>query len=156
MLALARDAGYPVRLSVEIKARKLERTLPLHEFADLVVQSVREFGMDDRTIVQSYHPQALTAVRDLEPDIRRAILVRSPGRYDEAVEESDATILSPKHTTLSEEDVRRFQQRGIAVIPWTVNKPAAIDRMIEWGVDGIISDYPDRVLDALGESGSAD
>jgi glycerophosphoryl diester phosphodiesterase len=156
VLALARDADYPVRLSLEIKAQKLDRALPLDDLAALLVDRIREFGLEDRTIVQSFQPQALTAVRGLEPRLARAILARSPARYDVLVDESAATILSPRHTALSEEDVRRFQERGIAVIPWTVNKPAAIERMIEWGVDGIISDHPDRVLDALKRTRAAD
>ena len=41
--------------------------------------------------------------------------------------------------------------RGIPVVPWTVNDPADIRRMIAWDVDGIISDYPDRVLAILRE-----
>ena len=47
------------------------------------------------------------------------------------------------------------QQLGLKVIPWTVNAPADIDRLIGWGVDGIISDYPNRVREAMQKRGMA-
>jgi glycerophosphoryl diester phosphodiesterase len=75
--------------------------------------------------------------------------VRSPSAYDRSVDAARATILSPRHDRLTRAAVERFRQRGIAVIPWTVNKPERIARMIEMDVDGIISDYPDRVLELL-------
>ena len=69
--------------------------------------------------------------------------------YDRLMKESGADILSPYHPRLKRADVTRFRQRGVPVLPWTVNSPRAIRRFIEWGVDGIISDYPDRVLAIL-------
>ena len=35
------------------------------------------------------------------------------------------------------------------LIPWTVNEPSAIKRLLSWGVEGIISDYPDRVINII-------
>jgi glycerophosphoryl diester phosphodiesterase len=147
VLTLARDADYPVRLSIEIKLQKPGHALPVRDIAELLVGAVREHGLSDRTIVQSFAPSALAAVRDLDPTLARAILVRNRGRYASVVEESGATILSPKYTGLQEGDVRHFQSRGIPVIPWTVNQVADIRRMLDWGVEGIISDYPDRVIE---------
>lgn len=49
--------------------------------------------------------------------------------------------------------MREAKSLGLAVIPWTVNEAADIERMIGWGVDGLITDYPDRaksILDAKG------
>lgn len=151
VLSLARDAAYPVRLSIEIKLQQAALAIPLDEFAELFVRTVREFGLEDRTIVQSFRPEALRAVGELAPEIERAVLVRQSSAYDRAIADSGATILSPRFDGLRQADVERFRQRGIAVIPWTVNKPKSIRRMIDWGVDGIISDYPDRVLEILSE-----
>jgi glycerophosphoryl diester phosphodiesterase len=151
VLTLARDAAYPVRLSIEIKLQRQAHAIPLDEFAELFVKTVREFGLEERTIVQSFRPEALRAVGELAPEIDRAILVRQSSAYDRAIADSGATILSPRFDGLQQADVERFRERGIAVIPWTVNKPNSIRRMIDWGVDGMISDYPDRVLEILSE-----
>jgi len=146
VLTLARDADYPVRVSVEIKLQDARKAIPVDEFARLVVDGLRATGMETRAIVQSYEPAALRAVAALAPEIPRAILVRKRARYDAAIEESNATILSPKHPSLRQEDVDSMQARGIPVVPWTVNDPPDIRRVLGLGVDGIISDYPDRVI----------
>jgi len=111
-----------------------------------VVDDLRATDMLERATVQSFEPAALRAIAALAPEIPRAIIVRKRSRYDAAIEESDATILSPKHAGLRQEDVSRMQSRGIAVVPWTVNQPADIRRVLGLGVDGIITDYPDRVI----------
>jgi glycerophosphoryl diester phosphodiesterase len=45
--------------------------------------------------------------------------------------------------------LREARALGLRVVAWTVNEPAQIERLLNWGVDGLISDYPDRVRDAL-------
>jgi glycerophosphoryl diester phosphodiesterase len=155
VLELARGASYPVRVSIEIKLQD-EKSLGPAEMADRVVAEVRAHGLVSRAIVQSFSPVALRAVGDLEPAISRAVLVRSRESYDRLLEESGAGILSPKYAGLTESDVQRMQARGVVVIPWTVNKPEAIRRMLDWGVDGIISDYPDVVLEILSEPETGD
>jgi len=146
VLRLAHEADYPVRINAEIKLQHADRAIPVNEFAKLVVDLLRAEQMDDRAIIQSFDPEALRAVAAIAPEIPRAILVRKRSRYDSSIEAAEATILSPKHGALREADVRRLQARGIAVIPWTVNRPADIRRMLALGVRGIISDYPGRVI----------
>jgi glycerophosphoryl diester phosphodiesterase len=147
VLALALDAAYPVRLNVEIKLQKAAEGVPFEEFAGLVVGELRRFGLVDRATVQSFDAPVLAAVGRLEPALSLAMLVRDPADYERLLEASGAGILSPDFRRLRAADVARFESRGIPVIPWTVNKPRDIRRMIDWGVSGIISDYPDRVLE---------
>jgi glycerophosphoryl diester phosphodiesterase len=49
--------------------------------------------------------------------------------------------------------VRDAHQRGLQVLPWTVNNPADMARLLAWGVDGLITDYPDRARAVLRERG---
>ncbi len=149
---LARDADYPVQLSIEIKMQKRKHGIPIDEVARLLVDLVRRYGFETRTIVQSFDAEALNAVKELAPELRRSVLVRSRSNYDRLLRETGSPILSPRYDRLKRKDVTRFQEQGIHVIPWTVNKPDDIRRMIAWGVDGIIPDYPDRVLAALNEA----
>ena len=99
-------------------------------------------------MIQSLDPEVLVAVRELAPELPRSLLVRGRN-YQSWIENGTATVLSPKKGSLKRSDVTELQGRGIGVIPWTVNDPDEIRKMIEWGVDGIISDHPDRVLEAL-------
>ncbi|MFQ6023284.1 MAG: glycerophosphodiester phosphodiesterase family protein [Acidiferrobacterales bacterium] len=147
VLILARDAHYPVHLSIEIKWQNRKDGMSVQDVAARLVTLIKQYGLKERTIVQSFSPPALLAVHDLDPDIPTAILVRNRQRYDRIVAESRATILSPRHDRLRSQDVKRFQARNIRVIPWTANESAEICRLIRWGVDGIISDYPNRVID---------
>jgi glycerophosphoryl diester phosphodiesterase len=62
-------------------------------------------------------------------------------------------VWSPNGGAVTEALVKEAQSLGLKVIPWTINNPADMDRMIGWGVDGLISDYPDRLRDALAKSG---
>lgn len=149
VLDLAEEADYPVRFSIEIKMQGSTSADAATKLAGIVVETIRAHGLEERTIVQSFQAEALAAVAELAPELDRAILVRSASAYDGEVERARATILSPRHDGLTRAAVERFQQRGIPVIPWTVNKTSAIETMISWGVDGIISDYPERVLQAL-------
>lgn len=149
---LARDADYPVQLSIEIKMQKRKHGIPIDEVARLLVDLVRRYGFETRTIVQSSDPEALNAVKELAPELRRSVLVRRRGSYDRLLRETGSSILSPRYDRLKRKDVTRLQARGVQIIPWTVNEPDDIRRMIAWGVDGIISDYPDRVLAALNEA----
>jgi glycerophosphoryl diester phosphodiesterase len=146
VLALASGADYPVRLSVEIKWSKRSDGLTEAAYARQLLTSLKQYGLTQRTIVQSFHAPALLAVGSMDPTVRRAILVRQPDEYDAAVKQSRATILSPRYDGLRHQDVEHFQRAGIAVIPWTVNEAADLCRLIAWGVDGLITDYPDRAM----------
>lgn len=146
VLALARGADYPVQLNVEIKWTRRRDGLTETAYARQLLALLKQYGMTQRTIVQSFYVPALLAVGSMDPTVRRAILVRQPEEYDAAVQQSRATILSPRYDGLQREDLERFQRLGIAVIPWTVNEPADLCRMIAWGVNGVITDYPDRAM----------
>jgi glycerophosphoryl diester phosphodiesterase len=148
---LARSAPYPVRLNVEIKIRGPSESVPVREFAGLVVEAIRGSELEGRVMVQSFEAEALRAVGERAPEIPLAMLVRKRASYGRLLEQSGAEVLSPKAAGLRREDVETFQARGIRVIPWTVNEKKEMRRLLEWGVDGIITDYPDRLLELLEE-----
>lgn len=56
-----------------------------------------------------------------------------------------AFSLHPNYKLLTFEKVKRIQAFGFKVFPWTVNDPSAIKTLTSWHVDGIISDFPDRI-----------
>jgi glycerophosphoryl diester phosphodiesterase len=58
-------------------------------------------------------------------------------------------IISPYFKLLSAANVQDYQTQGFQVIPWTVNEVSDMERMIFWKVDGIITDYPDRLIKLL-------
>ena len=60
---------------------------------------------------------------------------------------------SPDFEQLRDSDVAEAHQLDIAVIPWTINTPAEMAHAVQMGVDGLITDYPDRARATLGELG---
>ncbi len=75
------------------------------------------------------------------------------GSVARTVEAAGGDIWSPYHREVDDVAIREAQDSGVAVVVWTVNEPARMHELIEMGVDGIITDYPDRlrrVLEKLG------
>lgn len=165
-----------VRFNVETKLTPLAPELapPPEVFARAVVEVVRRHGMAARTTVQSFDWRTLGEVQRLAPEIETAALtVRQTwldnlgdGRWNAGlrladhggsvprlVKASGARVWSPFHGELDEAAVREARALGLRVIPWTVNDAAAIERMLDLGVDGLISDHPERVREALARRG---
>jgi glycerophosphoryl diester phosphodiesterase len=151
VLDLAARAAYPVQVSIEIKLEDKHMALTVDEIARRLAAALAERDLTERAIVQSFDSRALVAMRAVAPGIRRSILVRKRAQYLRFIDDGTADILSPKYVNLTESDVEQLRRRKVPVIPWTVNDPADIRRMIRWGVDGIISDRPDRVIAACEE-----
>ena len=124
-------------------------------FVDLLMSEVNRYELSEVVTIQSFDVRTLQYAKEAYPRIRLALLVEE-GRYEQnPFDESLKTlgfmpdIYSCDYHLLSEPEVRRIQGKGVSVIPWTVNDPEEIEKLIRWGVDGIISDYPDRVIDRL-------
>ncbi|MET0207608.1 MAG: glycerophosphodiester phosphodiesterase family protein, partial [Burkholderiaceae bacterium] len=60
---------------------------------------------------------------------------------------------SPTFGEVTPESVREAHALGLKVLPWTVNQRADMVRLVNWGVDGLITDYPDVLRNVLRESG---
>jgi glycerophosphoryl diester phosphodiesterase len=132
------------------------------ELARAVVRDVVGAGAAGRVCLGSFSLTALRAARAAAPEVAtsgarfevRMALYRSwlrlqPGRVAyqafQVPESSGSTrVVSPRFVALA-------HQAGIAVQVWTVDEPADIRRLLEWGVDGIISDRPDVAADVVRE-----
>ena len=77
------------------------------------------------------------------------------GSIPRMVKAAGGTVWSPYFGETTREQVREAQALGLKVVVWTVNEEPDLRRMIEWGVDGVISDYPDRLRAAAGAMGVA-
>jgi glycerophosphoryl diester phosphodiesterase len=75
------------------------------------------------------------------------------GSAPKMVRAAGGKVWSPNQGATTEALVKEAQALGLKVVPWTVNDPAVMDRFIGWGVDGIITDYPDRLRDVMAKRG---
>jgi glycerophosphoryl diester phosphodiesterase len=120
-----------------------------------VVEAVRRAGVVRRTVVRSFDHRCVLHLRGLEPGIRTAVLVAGTAPVDPAAlaRAAGADLYCPDANFLDELQVRQLQEAGVRVLPWTVNEPGDWLRLLEWGVDGITTDFPDRLAEVLRQRG---
>lgn len=97
-------------------------------------------------LVSSFQENELLEVKKINPNILIAVL--SKASVEEAIEWGkilNATAIHPSLGIITRQSIIDAHEQGFNVNVWTVNEPEDIARMIDFGVDGIISDYPDRL-----------
>jgi len=146
----------PLFYNIETKIRpKWEGTFtPGPEaFADAVLDVVRRENIASRTTLQSFDPRTLIVAhaRQMESGevpVRLALLVSESmnNGVDGNLEMLPFTpdIYSPDHALVDPDLIAAARDRGMKVIPWTVNDTADMKRLVDLGVDGLITDYPNR------------
>jgi glycerophosphoryl diester phosphodiesterase len=147
------DRFKSIRWNIEIKSEAEWdglRTPPVETFAALVIQEIRQLGIDKRSNVQSFDLRALEAMHRQAPDIPLAYLIENMDSVEKNLKKLSfkPQIYSPYYLTISKKTLRICRENGIKLIPWTVNDVTAMRRLIRLGVDGIITDYPNRIASA--------
>jgi glycerophosphoryl diester phosphodiesterase len=142
-------------------ALNLELKLPSDEDAVVYVEAILAYDrqchgcLSGRLTLQSFEWTALRFARATYSDKLefRAAVLDKQGDFEAIREARDyAQVWSPKHELVTPELVERVQALGMQVIPWTVNEEARMRELIDMGVDGIITDYPDVLLRVLGRT----
>ncbi|WP_157974267.1 glycerophosphodiester phosphodiesterase family protein [Lewinella sp. IMCC34183] len=116
-------------------------------FARLVLEDVAAWGKPELVNLQCFDPPTLAVLHRLAPDISLAYLDEAPGGVGEKMEALGFVpeIYSPWEQGLTTEVVEAAHALGMRVIPWTVNQVDRMEVLVGMGVDGIITDYPDRI-----------
>ena len=178
LFALVKQRGdTQVRFNIETKISPLlpELTPEPQAFVEAVLAVIRQHGMEQRVTLQSFDWRTLKVAQQLAPYLPRVHLssqqsagnnVADPrwtgglnladhGSVPRLVKAAGGTLWSPHFGDVTEDLVKEAQALGLPVVVWTVNEPAQIDAMLALGVDGIISDRPDRVRSAMAARGMA-
>ncbi len=115
-------------------------------FSDLVYNVLDQYLPMERVVIQSFDFRVLKYWHQKYPDVRLAALVENTKSIDANLDELGfkPSIYSPYFELLTKDKVKDLQRRKIRVIPWTVNEEKDMKRIREMGVDGFITDYPDR------------
>ena len=178
LFALVRERkADSVRFGIETKLspNQPDATIGPEAFVNALLPVIRLAGMTRRVMIQSFDWRTLQLVQKIEPGIATSYLtiqtphadnVTNPAwtagmrRQDHAsvphmVKASGGGVWSPLFSNLDRPALKTAQALGLKVIPWTVNEPGDMDRLINWGVDGIITDYPDRLREAMARAAMA-
>ena len=140
-----REGDRRVRFNIETKIspKAPDESPPPEEFARRLVDEIRAAGMQRRSTIESFDWRTLAAVKRIAPEIPAVYLTYKMEGAVDKVKEAGGTIWSPFYKDVDEAKIREAHAAGLQVVVWTVNDPADMKRMVEWGVDGLITDRPD-------------
>ncbi|NIA68250.1 glycerophosphodiester phosphodiesterase [Pelagibius litoralis] len=174
-------SGGQVRYNIETKISPLspEDSAEPEVFVSALVAAIRAADVAGRAAVQSFDWRTLLLVQEQAPEIETVYLTAEQswldnlGRGESApspwigglavnwaevtppavVKAAGGAVWSPYYRDLKEQDLREAQALGLRVVVWTVNDPGDMATLIDLGVDGIITDYPDRARDVMRQKG---
>lgn len=141
----------PVYYNIEIKSTP-DGDKVFHpevaEFSDLTYQVIKQTIPLERLILQCFDFRVLKYWKNKYPDVTLAALVSNIQSVEKNLEDIGFTpqIYSPYYKLiLSKAKVEEIHKFGMKLIPWTINEVADMQKFKDWGVDGIITDYPNRI-----------
>lgn len=170
-------AGPQVHFNIETKIdpTKPDETVDPTTFAKLTVDAVRAAKMEKRTTIQSFDWRTLIEAKRLAPEIETVCLTieskgmntieprpspwlagldaKSAGSVPQLARMAGCSAWSPFFRNVTSANVVEAHALRLKIIPWTVNDPAEMKRLIDLKVDGLITDYPDRGMAVLEEKG---
>ncbi|MBL8966421.1 MAG: hypothetical protein JNG85_05375 [Spirochaetaceae bacterium] len=117
-----------------------------------VVALIRELGLADRVLVSSFNHEYLRRVKRAAPELEIGALVeRRPASLVPLLEELGARSYNPGLRDLDEATVAEVRDAGFDVFVWTANEDADLRKLVDWGVTGVFTDFPDRLYRILAE-----
>lgn len=151
VLDLASRDGFSFNIEVKTVPKRPHLTPSPTRYAELLVALVRERGLENRVLVQSFDFRVLACVRALAPEIPASVLCGFRAREFVALAAAaGVSTVAPYHRAVNSRRVSDAHDAGIRVIAWTANRPRDWERLIRAGVDGIITDDPAGLLCHLG------
>ncbi|MDX2002695.1 MAG: glycerophosphodiester phosphodiesterase [Chitinophagales bacterium] len=145
---LVKQGQRRVKYNIETKSRPegdgIYHPAPA-EFAKLLYTLLKEKGILDHVTIQSFDPRTLQEMKKTDPKIALVLLVENGLGLEKNVDLLGFTpqVYSPYFKLVNAELVNEAHERGMKVIPWTVNDSSMIKELLAHGVDGIITDYPE-------------
>ena len=131
-----------------------ELTPPPDIFAMLMLEVIRKHQLESRCIIQSFDFRTLHAMKRLAPGIRLSALWEGASRpFVDIAREALAGIISPEFTLVTTEQVKAAHAAKLEVVPWTADTPEDWQKLIDAGVDAIISDDPAALIAYLKQKG---
>jgi glycerophosphoryl diester phosphodiesterase len=140
-----------IRYNIEIKSSPQDDNIFHPEpaaFAKLVYDEIIRHKMQDRVIVQSFDVRPLQELRKMPVRMPLALLVGGKAGVEENLKKLGfiPNTYSPHYSLVDAALVAKCRERGMKIIPWTVNDVADMVKMKQFDLDGIITDYPDRAV----------
>lgn len=138
LLELTKNRGTIV--NIELKNGSIQYP----ELEKRVIETVRQYNMSEQVVISSFNHYSLVECKHIDPEIRTGLLY-GEGLYKpwEYAKLAKADALHAYHRAVLPEWVEEAKQHGVVYHPWTVNDEEQMKTLIDAGVAGIITDYPD-------------
>ena len=138
-----------ILVNIEIK-NPTHRQYSIIELTDKTRREVEKAGMTDKVIYSSFNPVSLEWIEKKEPRARVALLYHRPWNFLPDIPGSrEYSVLNLRNINLTREKVAEIKKAGKKINVYTVNTEEEMEQFIRWGVDGIITNHPDKLLEIL-------
>lgn len=153
---LVKKKDSDVNFNIEIKSKPEYYgvyTPQPKDYVKLVLDEVEAHHVFNRVNLQSFDLTILEEIKKQSPNMKVALLVDEDEKIEVKLEKLSykPEIISPYFELLTSGNTTKYQSNGFMVIPWTVNDEQDMKKMLGWNVDGIITDYPDRLLSIVND-----
>lgn len=142
------------RLDLELKGDpwQTDQTLP-GVLERETAAAIGQAGWVKRVCIRSFDHRRVWAFREIEPALRTGLLLAGTRVIDsvQLTRAAQAQEIYPDYQQVDASLVRAVREAGLSILPWTVNDPDAWERLADWGVDGITTDFPGELLAWLKE-----
>ncbi|MGZ4041755.1 MAG: glycerophosphodiester phosphodiesterase family protein [Bacteroidia bacterium] len=144
--------NYNIEIKSEIQHDEIYNPMP-GIFVDLVYEEIKKLHIEARIILQSFDVRILREIRQKDPSIPISLLVENTDGLETNLKNLGfmPDIYAPDFHLINEALIQGLNIRNIKLITWTVNEISDMKKMIELGVKGIITDYPNRLNNLIKE-----
>jgi glycerophosphoryl diester phosphodiesterase len=145
----------PVYYNLEIKSSPAGDGVAhpaINEFTKLVMDVLNKKKVAKRVTIQSFDVRPLQLLHQTNPKQVLSYLTSAKETFENAIKKLgfNPNIISPYYTSIDSDFVEQAHMAKVQVLPWTVNDEESMKKMAELKVDGIISDYPDKLVTLFG------
>ncbi len=146
----------PILYNIEIKREPQNDDVfhpKMEVFADLVIDELKELNILDRTTVQCFDVPTLQYIHKKHNNVALVYLVMDMNGHEKNIDSLgfSPAVYSPYYKLVDEKMITYAKANEVKIIPWTVNEKVDMKKLIDLGVDGIISDYPDRLIQIVSD-----
>lgn len=142
------EVDYNIEIKSSAKGYNVNHPTP-QTFSDLVYELINLYIPMERVVIQSFDLRVLKYWHKKYPKVRLAVLIDNQKSIDTNLANLGfkPNIYSSYHLLLTENKTKYLQGKKIKVIPWTVNDTTRMKKLVRWGIDGLITDYPNRAVE---------
>ena len=142
----------PVTYNIEIKSEDVHYDLfqpRPKKLVELVLNTLKPFDLQNRIMIQSFDITVLKTIYHLRKNISLGVLIENKDDYKTIINRLGfkPDFYNPEYILVNPKMIAFMAERGIKVIPWTVNNINDMQKLIAMGVDGLITDYPNLAID---------